>query len=202
MIKANKILILFAHPAFHKSRTNSTLLRHIQDIEGVKIHHLYNAYPDFHIDVQHEQQLLIDHDIIIWHHPFYWYSAPAIVKEWIDLVLQHNFAYGRKGNALVGKKMFNVLTAGGQRERYQQDGPNAYSINQLLAPFERTVKLCKMEYYPPFVVHGTHLLGEADISKHGEDYKKLLISLRDNLFDEEEILKNEYLNDLIKISNA
>jgi len=202
MKKHNKILILFAHPALHKSKTNSVLLKHISEIEGVKIHKLYDLYPDFHIDIKREQQLLIDHDIIIWQHPFYWYSAPAIVKEWIDIVLQHNFAYGRKGNALVGKKMMNVLTSGGQRERYQPDGPNAYSINQLLAPFERTVKLCKMEYYPPFVVHGTHLLEKSDIERFGEEYKKMLISLRDDLFDEADILQNEYMNDLISIDNA
>ena len=80
----NKILVLFAHPALQKSRVNSVMLDAIHGLEGVTIHNLYEEYPDFHIDIKKEQQLLLDHDIIILHHPFYWYSAPAIVKEWID----------------------------------------------------------------------------------------------------------------------
>lgn len=27
-------------------------------------------------------------------HPFYWYSTPALLKEWQDLVLEHGWAYG------------------------------------------------------------------------------------------------------------
>ena len=55
---------------------------------------------NFFIDVHAEQKLLLDHDIIIWQHPFYWYSAPAIIKEWMDLVLEHGFAYGENGRSL------------------------------------------------------------------------------------------------------
>ena len=62
-------------------------------VEGVTVNNLYEKYPDFFIDVPEEQRLLLENDIIIWHHPFYWYSAPAILKEWMDLVLQHGFAY-------------------------------------------------------------------------------------------------------------
>ena len=87
-----KILVLFAHPAFHKSRINIKLIDTIRDMEGVTINDLYETYPDFYIDVNREKQLLLDHDIIVWQHPFYWYSSPAILKEWMDLVLEHGFA--------------------------------------------------------------------------------------------------------------
>ncbi len=72
----------------------------LDDMEGITFNNLYEEYPDFQIDIKKEQDLLLNHDIIIWHHPFYWYSSPAILKEWIDLVLQHGFAYGRAGTAL------------------------------------------------------------------------------------------------------
>ena len=52
-----------------------------------------------------EQELLLQHKIIVWQHPFYWYSSPALLKEWIDLVLEHGWAYGRKGDMLKGKKV-------------------------------------------------------------------------------------------------
>lgn len=197
-----RILIIFAHPAIHKSKSNSIMIETIMDIEGVSFHNLYEQYPDFHIDVKREQQLLLDHDIIIWHHPFYWYSAPSILKEWIDLVLEHGFAYGRKGIALKGKMVMNAITTGGSREAYQEGGFNQYSIRHFLTPFERTGTLCNMEYLPPFVVHGTHLNSDDDKTQFATDYKKILISIRDDIYDIEEIMKHEYINDLLQIKKG
>ena len=194
-----KILILVAHHDINKSRVNVKMNDAVKDIEGVTFRNLYEQYPDFHIDVKHEQELLLQHDIILWHHPFYWYSAPAILKEWIDLVLEHGFAYGREGTALKGKQVLSAITTGGRREAYQPGGFNQYSIAEFLAPYNRTVTLCYMDYLPPFVVHGSHLLDEHGINKAAEDYKKLLIALRDSIFSNEEISKYEYLNDLLMI---
>ncbi len=189
-----KILILFVHPSLQKSRINKELINSVQNLDNITFHNLYEEYPDFHIDVPREQNLLLEHDVIIWHHPFYWYSAPSILKEWIDLVLEHNFAYGRQGKALSGKAVMTVITTGGRREIYQ-DG--RYTIRQLLSPFEQTARLCNMKYLPPFVVHGTHLINEGDIKTFAEEYKKILISLRDEIFSSEEIIRYEYMNDLI-----
>ena len=66
-----KILILFAHPAFQKSRANKQLVAGIDKIEGVTFHDLYQHYPEFDIDVAREQELLMQHDIIVFHHPFF-----------------------------------------------------------------------------------------------------------------------------------
>jgi len=46
----NKILILFAHPRFEKSKTNRALLKDIDSINGVTLNDLYEQYPDFNID--------------------------------------------------------------------------------------------------------------------------------------------------------
>jgi len=192
-----KVLILFAHPATHKSRINNRLKESVMDLEGVTFHDLYEAYPDFHIDVKKEQELLLEHDLIIWQHPFYWYSAPAILKEWIDLVLEHNFAYGRKGKTLEGKQALTVITTGGRREAYQEGGFNSYTIPQFLAPFKQTARLCNMEYLPPFVVHGTHLLADEELDRYARDYKNLLISLRDDIITMDDIFQFEYLNDMM-----
>ena len=194
----NRIVIQLYHPLLHKSRVNSELLKAVEDLEGVTIRKLYDLYPDFHIDVKEEQQVLLKHDVFIWQHPFYWYSSPALLKEWIDIVLQHGFAYGREGKALAGKRVMTVISAGGRREVYREGGPRKYSIRQLLAPFEQTVKLCNMEYLPPFVVHGTHLLDDDGISEAARDYRSVIASLRDGLFKTEDLQNHEYTNDILK----
>ena len=83
-----RVLILYAHPMPRKSRANRALAEAVRGLEGVTFHDLYEAYPDFFIDVAREKALLVEHDVIVLQHPFYWYSAPALVKEWLDLVLE------------------------------------------------------------------------------------------------------------------
>jgi glutathione-regulated potassium-efflux system ancillary protein KefG len=192
------ILVLFAHPAFHKSRINKTLINAVKNIEGITVHNLYEHYPDFFIDVRTEQKLLLKHDIIVWHHPFYWYSAPAMIKEWMDLVLEHGFAYGMKGRALEGKWVLSAISTGGRKEVYSKTGGNRFTINQFLAPYNQSANLCRMKYLPPFVVHGSHTLSEAELQKAAQDYKQLLTGLRDDKFTESTFAKAEYLNNIIE----
>jgi glutathione-regulated potassium-efflux system ancillary protein KefG len=180
---SNRILVLFAHPAFHKSRVNKVLVEHIRNLPGVTFHDLYEAYPEFDITVKAEQDLLVAHDVIVFHHPFFWYSTPAILKEWQDLVLEHGWAYGREGTALRGKTMFSVVTTGGREEAYRRDGYNRFTMLELLAPIEQTAHLCGMEFLPPFVVHGTLRMAPGDMEAHGEDYRRLLTAVRDGRVD-------------------
>ena len=190
-----KILILFAHPALQKSRINKILIKGISDMEGVTFHDMYQAYPEFDIDIQKEQQLLEDHQIIVFHHPLFWYSTPAMLKEWQDLVLEHGWAYGSKGEALKDKLFFNVLTSGGSREAYGGEGYNRFTLRTLLSPIEQTANLCKMIYLPPFAIQGTHSIKLNEIEQYREKYHHLLKSLRDDQVDISKARKLEYLND-------
>ena len=175
------------------------MVNHVRHLEHIHFHDLYETYPDLDIDIKKEQQLLLEHDIIIWQHPFYWYSAPAIIKQWLDLVLEHNWAYGAKGKMLTGKKIFNAISCGGSEEAYNERGRNRYTIPQFLAPFEQTANLCNMQYLPPFVIHGTHRLSEADIELHSIQYLQLLVALTHNRISEDEYKSVTYLNDLLPV---
>lgn len=195
MDTANRILVLFAHPALHKSWVNRRLIRAIDDLEDVTLHDLYEAYPGFHIDVKREQDLLLAHDVIVFQHPFYWYSSPAILKEWQDLVLEHGFAYGSGSTALGGKKFLSAITTGGQHGAYGRSGANRFTIRELLTPFEQTAHLCGMDYLPPFVIHGTHLLREAgQIAPYARAYRHLLMGLRDDTLRWDALAEGEYLH--------
>ena len=151
----------------------------------------------FDIDVKREQNLLLLNDIIIFQHPLYWYSSPAMVKQWQDLVLEHGWAYGRNGRMLEGKKLFHVITSGGKAASYSAEGFNAYSIQDFLRPVERTAKLCRMQYLPPYVIHGTHRMNQQEIEIEAKEYAHLLTSLRDDLIDYSEPVN--YLNELLPV---
>jgi glutathione-regulated potassium-efflux system ancillary protein KefG len=174
-----RVLILFAHPALEKSRVNKELAEAVRTLPGITFHDLCERYPDLHINVRVEQRLLTEHDIVVFQHPFYWYSCPAILKEWLDLVLEWGFAYGDNGTALRGKSLLSAITAGGPADAYNRSGFNYFTIRELLAPFEQTARLCGMEYLTPHVLHAVQRLTQEEITNAAAAYRQLIASLRD-----------------------
>ena len=191
-----KILINFAHPAKKRSNINKALRAAVENLENITINDLYSNYPDFLIDVKKEQKLCEEHDIIVFQHPFYWYSSPAILKEWQDLVLEHGWAYGSKGNGLKDKLFLQALSAGGDEETYHKEGFNKFSIEELTSPFQATARLCKMICLPPFCVFGVHRgLPEDKITFFSEEYRKVIIALRDEKIDIKKVQQYQYINE-------
>ena len=157
-----KTLILFCHPALETSRANRALIEAVRGLEGVTFHDLYEEYPDFHINIEREKELMEDHQRVVWQHPFFWYSTPALMKEWFDVVLNYGWAYGKGGTALYGKRVKSVVTTGASKEAYCAGGHNRYMMDELLRPIEQTAVLCGMTWLEPLVFHNAlHLEGEA-----------------------------------------
>lgn len=180
---AQRVLVLFAHPALEVSAVNRLLVEVPLAVEGVTFRDLYELYPAFEIDVSEEQRLLVEHDVILFHHPLYWYSIPPLLRQWQDLVLEHDWAYGSKGIHLRGKAACHVITAGGPADTYSAGGHNRYHLRDFLRPLEGTAVLCGMDYLPPFVVYGTHGLDPMHLERHVADYRRLLVAFRDGTFD-------------------
>lgn len=197
----NTILIVFAHPRFEKSRVNRALLAGLHSEKHVTVNDLYERYPDFNIDPGREQNLLLAHNIIVWHYPLYMYSAPAIIKQWIDLVLEHGWAHGEGGCNTANKIIFNAVTTGGTREGYGKGGRNRFTLRELLLPFEQTAYLCNMTYLPPFTVQGTYRLAEKELLHASSLYRSLLHRLAHGSFSIEEIRRYEFLDDWIAEMN-
>ena len=123
-------------------------------------------------------------DIIVWQHPFYWYSSPSLLKEWIDLVLEHGFAYGAGGTALHSKIFFNAITAGGSEAAYCAKGYNQFTIRELFHPLEQTAMLCGMTYLPPYALFSSRTaIDEGRLATHVSNWGKLLQALRDDQLD-------------------
>lgn len=192
-----RILLVHAHPAVRRSRINRALLAAAQGVAGVTVHDLYEEYPDFHIQVAREQELLRQHDGVVFQHPFYWYSTPAILKQWADLVLEHGFAYGDDGRALEGKFWLQAISTGGNAEAYCAVGYNRFSIRQLLAPLEQTANLCRMQFLPPFIVHGTFQLTDESLQQHAAQYRRALEYLCSEHFEPGHVMAHDSLNDAV-----
>ncbi|MGF1742126.1 NAD(P)H-dependent oxidoreductase [Vibrio profundum] len=173
-----KVLLLFAHPSHHKSEVNVPLFQAANQVPGVTTVDLYFEYPRFNIDINREQQRLLDHDIIIFQFPLYWYSTPSLLKEWQDLVLEYGFAYGEGGNKLHGKTFLCSITAGGKEEAYCAKGNNHFTLADFLQPIEQMVSLTGMTYIAPLVLFGSRTaVEEQRVQVHAERYQRLLEAL-------------------------
>ena len=178
-----KVLVLHAHPRSTGSVVQKAMLRAIAGLEGVSLVDLYALYPDLAIDVTAEQQRLLAHDLIVLQHPFYWYSSPAIIKEWQDLVLENGWAYGPGGTKLAGRFLMSAISTGGSEAAYHREGKNRFEIGELLSPFNQTAYLCSMAYLAPFVIHSGRRLPAAELTSQAEAYRDLIVGLRDGRID-------------------
>lgn len=155
-----KTLGIVSHPDILESRSQQYFLSSVKDQDGVTIHHLENTYPDGNIDVNLEQTLLKQHDRILFQFPFYWYSSPALLKHWQDVVLEEGFAYGKRRNALAGKEFGLILMIGVKESEYQAGGTELFSINELTKPYQALAHKTGMTYLKPLTIFQFPYLSE------------------------------------------
>jgi hypothetical protein len=86
---SSSTLVILSHPNISQSRLNKYLSQSLQGVPGVTIRHLDAIYPDGVINPVDEQRALESHDHVILQFPLYWYSAPSLLKKYIDEVSYH-----------------------------------------------------------------------------------------------------------------
>lgn len=140
-----KTIIILAHPHIGQSYVNKSRIEALSKSNPeVKVHDLYQTYPDWNIDVAAEQALLIQYDRIIFQYPFHWYNMPPLLKKWLDEVFLQGWAYGQGGENLAGKEIGVAISTAGISDVYTNDGFG--TIDQLLKPMASTAKFVGAKY--------------------------------------------------------
>lgn len=103
------------------------------------------------VDEQAEQEALLAADIVVMQFPVYWFSTPALLKEWQDVVLQNGFAYGKDGNALHGKQFMLAASSGADAASYSRGESHGALLVDYLSPLEMTGRFCGMDVLPAFI---------------------------------------------------
>ena len=189
------LIVYYAHPGDRFSHANKAMFAEAINVSSISIVDLYAEYPRFNIDIDREQHRLLDHDVILFQFPMFWYSTPSLLKEWQDLVLEHGFAYGVGGDKLKGKRMMLAVTAAGDRAAYSEQGYQHYPIRTFLTPLERTAELCHMEFVAPYVLYGSLRAPEdGRLSSHVKGFRKVLEAIRDDRYDFNAALRGEVVD--------
>jgi len=176
-VTTNRTLVIVAHPNLTESRANAARLVEIKDLDNVTVHDLHQAYPDFNIDVAREQQLLREHDTVVFQFPVFWYNVTPMLKAWFDAVLVPGFAFTFDGSAseLRGKKAWLAITAGTTLETYTAEGLARRTLEEYLAPVTQTLQFCQLDYQGFHAVYGVMFdPSDEDLVLDAKEYRRLI----------------------------
>lgn len=143
------VLIISGHPDLKTSTANAAILAELaKKIPSAEIRKFDELYPTYQFDVAAEQAALEKADVIIFQFPMHWYSAPGILKLYIDKIFLHGWAYGSKGKALVGKKLIASVTIGAPEKLYKKDADFHHEPPEFGYFLEQFAQLCNLEWSP------------------------------------------------------
>lgn len=197
----SKVLVISGHPDLQKSFTNTVILEELNSsLSDVEIRRLDALYPDFKIDVAAEQAALIKADVVVLQFPFYWYSVPGLLKQWIDDVFSYNFAYGAEGDKLKNKDLILSFTVGGPTESYDPLGYNHFTIEEMVKPLQQTVYLTGMNYREPVYTHSMVYIPGVyneleDVQGRAKEHATRLIGEIENLTNSAEVRIQKFVTE-------
>lgn len=168
-----RTLVIITHPSMEESKINAFLKQVLVEHDGFTVHDLYEQYPDEEVNIKKEQQLLLEHERVIFQFPNYWYSYPPLLKKWFDVVLERGWAF-RGQHALAGKEFGIAISSGFTAEDYRFDGLHRHTIDQVMAPFTATCNFIQTKSLPMFTTYEDELTTESDFHQMGKAYIKYL----------------------------
>lgn len=171
MASPGRILVVYAHPEGHRSRVNRKLVDAARSLPDVHVQDLYENYPDFFIDAKRERALINQCELLVFLHPLRWYSMPALMKEWLDVVLEPNWASGKNLGCVLGKAYLLVITTASPADAFGPDGEHGRPLSEFLVPFQQIAARCGMRWTPPHVLHNAKLADSATLDAHVEAFR-------------------------------
>lgn len=146
-----KTLVVVSHPGLDRSIVTRTLQQAAQQFPGATVRHLEALYgndPD-RIDVAAEQQAHDGVERVVYLFPIRWFNVPPMLKAYLDRVWTYGWAFGPQGDALRGKAMQVVVSAGASEHTYSHAGLIRSTMDEVLTPMKASALYVGMRYLEP-----------------------------------------------------
>lgn len=175
-----RTLILLFHPDLGTSTVNAALKAAAQAIPGTQVVDMQARYPDGVIhsatDGEVEARALLKADRIVLQFPIQWYSTPALLKTWQDVVLTRMYYIhaDTEGDKLAETPLMIAATAGNTEAAYGRGGANHYTMDELFAPLRATARRCGLAWHPPHLVFRADRANASDLNIAQESYLRAL----------------------------
>jgi len=192
-----KTLVVVGHPQIQDSSTQQ-FLKEAAALPDVTWHPLST----FDLNVAEEQTLINQADRIVLQFPLYWYSAPAILKNWLDQVLTRHFAYPDAMGSLVGKELGIAVSLGSPARTFTAGGSEGFSLSQIMTPFQALAHKLQMTFLPTFVIDQFGYQTDDDKAKLLVNYQRYLTQAQLGHFDDRTNWLMDQLTELIPTVSA
>lgn len=173
-----KTLVIIAHPEVEDSQLQQFLLESSQSLEEVERHYLIEGQ----FDIKEEQNKLKKFDRIIFQFPMYWYSAPFILKKWIDEVIDYTFSK----TELKHKELGLVVSLGVDEANFASGKSEKFTLSEIFRPFEALANKCQMTFLPIFSISLFLYMTEIDKKRLLIEYQQYLTKKNSDNFKEKE----------------
>lgn len=164
-----KVLIINGHPKPHESYTQRFFYESVATEETVDFVEL----SEMTLENKNARVDLTTYDRILLQFPIYWYSAPALLKQWIDETFRSTMPY------LKHKEFGVIVFFGSAQHKFGSGNAERYTIDEMLKPFEMLANYFEMHYLPPFAVFQFSYL--TDIKR-----KQLLVAYQQHVTGEKQ----------------
>lgn len=173
--------VLLFHPDLKRSRVNAALARAASGLHHVAIADMAALYPtgiDMERDSEKEAARLLGADRIVLQFPMQWYSTPALMKQWQDVVLTRmGYVYGdTEGAGLAGKPIMVAATMGAEETTYRLEGRNRFTVTELLAPLRASAHRFALDWQDPFLLFDAEAMDGDALINAAHDYHRTLSS--------------------------
>ena len=174
------LLVVSGHARIEVSTATKTIMEEVKkEFPEAELLYLDQTYPDFKIDIRRERQRVSSADIIVLQYPIQWYSAPAIMKRWLEEVFTFGFAHDSKGGLLNGKKLIISMTSGAPESQYHIGERQNYPMDVYQLPLVQLADLCGMDFSGMVYTGGYNIMRKvADKDLHiqkAQEHAKILI---------------------------
>ena len=146
-----KTLVIVSHPYPEQSTVIKALEQVARKAEQVEVRNLESLYGNdpLAIDVQAEQAAHDGVDRVVYLFPIHWFNVTPMLKAYLNQVWTYGWAFGPEGNALRGKAMQVVVSAGATAHTYTHEGLIASTMDEVLTPMKASALYVGMKMLAP-----------------------------------------------------
>ncbi|KFZ37987.1 NAD(P)H dehydrogenase [Shewanella mangrovi] len=149
-----KTLVIVSHPYPEQSKVIKAVEQHLATLPDVEVRNLESLYgSDINgFDVAAEQQAYAGKDRIVYLYPTHWFNITPMLKAYFNQVWSYGWAFGPGGEALKGKTLLAVTSAGAGEQMYSADGLVQSTMDEVLTPMKANALYVGMHYAEPLVL--------------------------------------------------
>lgn len=162
-----KTLVIVSHPYPEQSNVIKSLEQVGHDMAGITVRNLESLYGNntSAIDVASEQAAYAGMDRVVFMFPIHWFNLTPMLKAYLNEVWSYGWAFGPEGDALKGKEMRLIVTAGASEHTYSHSGLVQSTIAEITSPMKASALYVGMSFAEPLAFYDVMDASEGKIEE-------------------------------------